>query len=149
MESICLNREFSLSLGFTLPLNMAEFRLDSDAHSGNNLASIPYAGPCYVQQPYYGSGAPHSPQRTVTFPPCLYYLSLNLSSLTVGYPHEQPTYYPSLQRGASSSSSLQHQAQGLGRMNTMASNVGGGGYDYAAQARAQSRQGNGGGGQYY
>jgi len=85
----------------------------------------------------------------LSFPPCLYYLSLNLSSLTVGYPHEQPTYYPSLQRGASSSSSLQHQAQGLGRMNTMASNVGGGGYDYAAQARAQSRQGNGGGGQYY
>lgn len=82
-------------------------------------------------------------------PPCLYYLSLTFLSITVGYPHEQPTYYPSLQRGASSSSSLQHQAQGLGRMNTMASNVGGGGYDYAAQARAQSRQGNGGGGQYY
>lgn len=73
MESICLNREFFFCI--TLPLHTAEFLHNGDTHSGNNLASIPYAGPGYVQQPYYGSGAPHSPQRTVTFP------SLSLLSL--------------------------------------------------------------------
>ncbi|GAA5955412.1 hypothetical protein JCM3765_006769 [Sporobolomyces pararoseus] len=96
------------------------------SESGGGLASIPYQGPGgYVQPAYYGETANSyhgSPQ--------------------LGYPHEQPTYYPALQRGLSSSSSLQHQAAGLGRMNTM----GGGAqaYDYSAHARSA-----GGHHQYY
>ncbi|GAA5893169.1 uncharacterized protein JCM6883_007586 [Sporobolomyces salmoneus] len=100
------------------------------SESGGGLASIPYqqSPTGYGQQPFYGEGAYHgSPQ--------------------LGYPQEQPTYYPALQRGLSSSSSLQHQAAGLGRMNTTTSNAAGGGHDYAAQARSQSR--GPGGPQYY
>ncbi|GAA5832131.1 hypothetical protein JCM3766R1_003732 [Sporobolomyces carnicolor] len=99
------------------------------SESGGGLASIPYQqSSSYAQQAYYGEGAYHS-------------------SPQLGYPHEQPTYYPALQRGPSSSSSLQHQAAGLGRMNT----TGGGSiaYDYAAQARSQSRGPVGGHHQYY
>ncbi|GAA5937348.1 uncharacterized protein JCM15063_002880 [Sporobolomyces koalae] len=98
------------------------------SESGDRLASIPYQGPSsmggYGGQPYYAGGGANVGE---VYP-----------SPPLGYPHEQPNHYPSLQRGPSSSSLLHQQQGNLGRMNTTG---GVGAYDYAAQARSQSRTG--------
>ncbi|GAA6062221.1 hypothetical protein JCM10212_006456 [Sporobolomyces blumeae] len=90
----------------------------SDSNSHLNVGTIPYQGPGYVQAPYYGAPAPsYSPQ--------------------LGYPQEQPTYYPSLQRGLSSASSMGNVQNPMYTNNGAGVGAGGGiAYDYAAQARA-------------
>ncbi|GAA5822108.1 hypothetical protein JCM11251_004860 [Rhodosporidiobolus azoricus] len=99
------------------------------SESSHNIPSIPYNGPAYVQNPYYGAPAYTNAQP--------------------GYPHEQSYGYADLHRAGSLGPSPASPAPvQLGRMGTARSHVQQqqqqqppAAYDYAAQARAQSRTG--------
>lgn len=104
-------------------------------NSSQHPTSIPYNGPSYVQQPYYGGGSQYGGSQgpLPSLPSSPDFLTHHNPLCPAGYPNEQAQYgYSDLQRGVSGARTDVSRAP-TGRSYAHSA------YDYGTQARSQAQ----------